>query len=62
MRSHVLKTLLAGAAVALALAACADGRPAAGCMPDGSPVYYQYPNTSGTYDGTKASPENCKQG
>lgn len=58
----MLKTLLAGAAVALALSACADGRFASGCMPDGSPVFYQYPNTSGNFEGTRANADNCKQG
>lgn len=46
----------------LALTACADGRfvEAGMCMPDGSPVVYQYKNTQGTYDGSKLSAENCK--
>ena len=30
------------------------------CAPDGSPVWWQVKNINGTYDGAKASPENCK--
>lgn len=43
------------------IAGCAEGRFITGmqCMPDGSPVIYQYKNTQGTYDGAKASRENC---
>ena len=29
------------------------------CMPDGSVVYQQYPNTSGQYDATQASKAYC---
>jgi len=29
------------------------------CAPDGSVVYTQYSNSKGSYDGVKASPENC---
>ena len=52
------------AMVALVLAVvggCADGRMLYGqqCMPDGSPVFWQYKNTQGNYDGAKASRENC---
>ena len=53
-------------AAALALAACGGGRaePSGSfvdpvCMPDGSVVYHQYPNTQGTYDATQASKANC---
>lgn len=53
-------------AAALALAACGGGRsePSGSfldpvCMPDGSVVYHQYPNQSGTYDATQASKANC---
>lgn len=53
-------------AAALALAACGGGRaePSGSfvdpvCMPDGSVVYHQYPNSQGTYDATQASKANC---
>lgn len=53
-------------AAALALAACGGGRaePSGSfidpvCMPDGSVVYHQYPNSQGTYDATQASRANC---
>jgi hypothetical protein len=29
------------------------------CMPDGSIVRIQYPNSSGDFDGTKGDPKNC---
>lgn len=29
------------------------------CMPDGSVVYYEYPNKSGQYDEVTASKANC---
>jgi len=55
------------AGVALALASgCADGRwdpdwrvlnPS--CAPDGSVVFYEYPDSRGQYDTLKNSPQNC---
>jgi hypothetical protein len=59
-RCPVVRCLFAGLALAL-LAGCSGGRTVYGCMPDGSPVFYQYKNTAGTYEGAKASPENCRQ-
>ena len=51
---------------ALTLAACGTSRdePQGSfldpvCMPDGSVVYRQYPNSSGQYDATQASKANC---
>lgn len=46
------------------LAGCAQGRFVGGtqCMPDGSPVFWQYKNTQGSYEGAKASKENCMKG
>ena len=29
------------------------------CAPDGSVVFYEYPNANGTYDYLKNSPANC---
>ncbi len=29
------------------------------CMPDGSVVRFQYPNSSGVYEGHKGDPKNC---
>lgn len=53
-------------AAAFALAACGGGRAEPNgsfldpvCMPDGSVVYHQYPNSQGTYDATQASKANC---
>ncbi len=44
------------------LAGCAEGRFTGGktCMPDGSVVWYQYKNTSGTYEGAKSHAKYCK--
>lgn len=55
--------LTIAALVLAGLAGCAEGRfiGEMQCMPDGSPVIYQYKNTQGTYDGAKASRENCMQ-
>lgn len=51
---------------ALLLAACSGGRGEPGgsiadplCMPDGSVVYYEYPNKAGQYDEVTASKANC---
>lgn len=51
---------------AIVLAGCASGesRPAGSflnpvCAPDGSVVYTQYANKEGSFDGVKASLENC---
>lgn len=47
------------------LSACGGGSRTVGsfldpvCAPDGSVVYTQYANTEGTFDGVKASRENC---
>lgn len=50
----------------LGLSACSDGRYEPGgslfnplCMPDGSVVYYEYPNKGGQYDEVKANTANC---
>lgn len=50
----------------LMAAACSGGRFEPGgsmfdplCMPDGSVVYYEYPNKAGTYDEVKATKANC---
>jgi hypothetical protein len=55
--------LIAGA---LLLTACGGGRAEEQasfwdppCMPDGSVVYYQYPNKSGAYDAAQGSRANC---
>jgi len=53
-------------AAVLTLAACGNSRDEPNgsfldpvCMPDGSVVYRQYPNSSGTFDATQASKANC---
>jgi hypothetical protein len=54
-------------AIALGLSACSsEGRFEPGgsflnplCMPDGSVVYYEYPNKGGQYDEVKANTANC---
>jgi hypothetical protein len=50
----------------LLLAACGNGRPEQGasvfdpaCMPDGSVVFYQYANQSGSFDAAQGSKANC---
>ncbi|MBI3452150.1 MAG: hypothetical protein HY057_04830 [Rhodospirillales bacterium] len=59
-------TLIAGLAGVLFLAGCAGGRTEPGgsffdplCMPDGSVVYYEYPNKAGQFDEHTASKANC---
>ena len=52
--------LLAG----VVLGGCGEGRKVGSflepfCAPDGSVVMYQKPNADGSYDGGKASRENC---
>ena len=56
--SRLLLTLMAG----VLLVGCAQGRyiGLSNCLPDGSIVWYQYQNISGTYDGAKADPKYCK--
>lgn len=64
--------ILAILAASLFLSACAQpmdeaqGRPRQVgtildpfCMPDGSVVQLQYPNSEGSFEGAKASRENC---
>ena len=57
-----MRYLVMGAALLLA-AGCAEESRFVGfnkCAPDGSSVWFQVPNVNGTYDGAKASEENCK--
>jgi hypothetical protein len=51
---------------ALFLAACSGGRGQPGgsfadplCMPDGTVVFYEYPNKGGQYDEVTANKANC---
>ena len=60
-----MRAVLAGLSL-FALAACADGRPEPGgslfdplCMPDGSVVFYEYPNKAGQFDEVTANKQNC---
>ena len=60
-----MRAVIAGLSL-LALAACADGRTEPGgslfdplCMPDGSVVFYEYPNQAGQYDEVTANKQNC---
>ncbi len=51
-------------AAALVLGGCAEGRYVGSvldpvCMPDGTVVIYQIPNSQGSYEGVQASRENC---
>lgn len=53
-------------AAALVLAACSGGRSEPGgsifdplCMPDGTVVFYEYPNKAGQYDEVTANKANC---
>ncbi len=51
-------------AATLVLGGCAEGRWVGSvfdpfCMPDGSVVLYQFPNSQGSYEGFTASRENC---
>jgi len=48
-------------ALAVALASCADYRfdGTSSCAPDGSVVWFEKPNSDGSYDGLQNSPDNC---
>ena len=51
-------------AAGLVLSGCAEGRRVGTifepvCAEDGSVVMYQFPNSEGSYEGAKASKENC---
>ena len=51
-------------AAGLVLSGCAEGRRVGTifepvCAADGSVVIYQLPNSEGSYEGAKASKENC---
>ena len=51
--------------VAIATAACSTNSRMVGsvldpyCMPDGTPIYVQYANKSGTFTDTRGKRENC---
>jgi len=58
--------IVVAALAAVLVAGCASGESReAGtfldplCAPDGSVVYTQYANTKGSFDGVKASHDNC---
>ena len=46
---------------ALLLSACSTGRWAGlnNCSADGSPVWWEYPNSKGSYDGLNNGPQYC---
>ena len=48
-------------ALAAALTSCADYRfdGTGSCAPDGSVVWFEKPNSGGSYDGLQNSPDNC---
>lgn len=50
------------AIVALGLANCGEGRfvGMGQCAADGSVVWYERPNSQGSYDGLDVGPHNCK--
>jgi hypothetical protein len=56
----MLRSLPVLIAAALLLAAC-GGRFAGfgSCSADGSPVWFEYPNSKGSYDGLNNGPQNC---
>jgi hypothetical protein len=49
--------------VTLLLGACTGGRWGGpmNCSADGSPVWYEYPNSKGSYEGLNNGPQNCKR-
>ena len=52
-------------AAGLVLSGCAEGRQVGTvfdpvCAEDGSVVFYQIPNSQGSYEGLDASKENCR--
>jgi len=56
------KNIVALAMVAALLAGC-GGRFAGfgNCSSDGSVVWWEYPNSAGSYEGLNNSPENCRK-
>ena len=58
--------VLVASLLLLGLSACAGGRTEPGgsvfdplCMPDGSVVFYEYPNKAGQFDEVTANKQNC---
>jgi hypothetical protein len=57
----MLRSLSMLVAAGLLLAACSTGRFAGfeNCSADGSPVWWEYPNSKGSFDGLNNGPQNC---
>ncbi len=47
----------------LFLGACSTGRWGGpmNCSADGSPVWWEYPNSKGSYEGLNNGPQNCRK-
>ena len=58
----MLKHIVALAALALLLTAC-EGRFAGfgNCSADGSTVWFEKPNSHGSYEGLNNGPQNCRK-
>jgi hypothetical protein len=59
-----MKLLLIACACTLLLSACSGGGRFAGfnnCSQDTSVVWYEYPNSAGSYDGLNNGPQYCKK-
>jgi hypothetical protein len=58
----MLKRILIGAALAVTLASCAGRFVGPGvCSQDGSVVWFERPNSQGSYEGLNNSPQNCRR-
>jgi hypothetical protein len=58
----MLRSMVIGALLALTLASCAGRFTGLGtCSKDGSVVWFEQPNSKGTYDGLDNSPQNCRR-
>jgi hypothetical protein len=63
MRGIMVQKILLIVAVAATLAGCSTGRWAGfnNCSQDGSPVWWEYPNSHGSFDGLNNGPQYCKK-
>jgi hypothetical protein len=55
------KKLAVLAALALLLSGCGRFAGFGNCSADGSVVWWEYPNSAGSYEGLNNSPQNCRK-
>ena len=58
----MLRGIFVGVVLALTLASCAGRFAGFGsCSKDGSLVWFEQPNSKGSYDGLDNTPQNCRR-